>query len=137
MKKNEEILNQIVESVLSESAPNFEDVKGNEELVSIIDTILLLKEERPFEMIFEESLEKIIKESYVKKSKNLYLKIIKNTFSVVSVILGFTGDSHINEQFSYETLLKNTSSYNLHYCNFKYNSVGFSYLPLVTQNVFK
>lgn len=137
MNKDEEILNRIIESILNDTTPDFKEVKGNEELVSIIDAILLLKEEHPYERIFEQSLEKILKEDFAKKSENLYLKIIKNSFSIISVILGLTGDSHINEQFSYETSLNNTSSYNLHYCNFKYNSVGFSYLPLVNQNVFK
>jgi len=147
MNSKEEVLNEIITDCMSEKTPDLIRIKGDKELVSLFDVMLILKNQNPPEKEFQYSLEEKLFEKYFskKKSFNLNFKMAFNCIAILLMIFGFSSSnyyvkesssliSYKNDFSSYETyFIKN----NLHYESFLYNNMGFIYLPVNMQNVLR
>ncbi len=93
MDKKEQIIDNIIEELSEEKSPDLSRVMSDNELLSIVDLVLLLKKEKGFDISFKANLESTLARELNNnkaKSSTSYRKI---AFGIVSAILIFFGFS--------------------------------------------
>lgn len=139
MDDEEEVLEKIIDNIIKERIPDLSSISGNVDLVSLIEVVFLMKRDVPFEESFKMELQKKLINEFFKeeKAKNTKFSFLKDMFSSLLLILGFPYATSISEEFTFGKVSNITGNGNLHYSNFKYNYIGFSCLPLISQNILK
>ncbi len=139
MDDKEEVLEKIINNILKERIPDLSSISGNVDLVSLVEVVFLMKRDVPFEENFKLELQKKLINEFFKdeKARSTKFSFLKDLFSSLLLILGFPYATSISEEFTYGKVSNITGNGNLHYGNFKYNYIGFSCLPLISQNVLK